>query len=66
MTTHSERIDRLPVETRRLWAGLITAPAAWVVAELAGYYMASRSREHRAFLWRASPRRALRRWRSWQ
>jgi hypothetical protein len=45
VTTHSERIERLPVGGRRLWAGLLTAPSAWLVAEMVGYYMASRSCE---------------------
>lgn len=43
--THAERVERLPVESRRLWAGLLLAPGAWLVAEMAGYYMASRSCE---------------------
>ena len=45
VTTHAERVDRLPVAGRRLWAGLLLAPAAWLVAEIAGYYMASRGCE---------------------
>src|SRR6185437_2631536 len=45
MTTGAEQIQPLPVEGRRLWAGLLLAPSAWLVAEVAGYYMASRSCE---------------------
>jgi hypothetical protein len=45
MTTGAERIQTLPVEGRRLWAGLLLAPSAWLIAEVAGYYMASRSCE---------------------
>src|SRR5437868_15524956 len=41
MTPESE----LPVTDRRLWAGVLLAPGAWVVAELLGYYLASRSCE---------------------
>lgn len=45
VTTHAERVGRLPVASRRLWAGLLLAPGAWLIAEIVGYYMASRSCE---------------------
>jgi len=32
----------LPVSSRRLWFGVLAAPAAWVVAELAGYALVAR------------------------
>lgn len=32
-----------PVGLRRLWAGVLTAPVAWIVAELLGYYLTSRA-----------------------
>jgi hypothetical protein len=35
----------LPVRGRRLWLGVLSAPAAWLVALLAGYAVASRSCE---------------------
>lgn len=44
-TSSDERARPVLVEGRRLWAGLLLAPAAWLVAEVAGYYMASRSCE---------------------
>ena len=44
-TSSDERAQPVLVEGRRLWAGLLLAPAARVVAEVAGYYMASRSCE---------------------
>ena len=44
-TTHAERVEQLPVASRRLWAGLLLAPGAWLFAEVVGYYMASRSCE---------------------
>ena len=34
---------RLPVSSGRLWAGVLLAPGAWVVAELLGYFLASRA-----------------------
>jgi hypothetical protein len=43
--THAERVEQLPVASRRLWAGLLLAPGAWLFAEVVGYYMASRSCE---------------------
>jgi hypothetical protein len=45
VTTHAERVEQLPVASRRLWAGLLLAPGAWLFAEIVGYYMASRSCE---------------------
>ena len=34
-----------PVPLGRLWTGLLLAPGAWALGELAGYYLASRSCE---------------------
>ena len=34
-----------PVSKRRLWIGLVLAPATWFAAELIGYYLAARSCE---------------------
>jgi len=34
--------ERLPVAPRRLWAGLLLAPSAWLVAELLGYVLTAR------------------------
>jgi len=45
MTTHAERVEHLPVGSNRLWAGMLTAPAAWVLTEGLGYYLAARSCE---------------------
>ena len=41
----SSTIDRekTPVALSRLWAGVLVAPAAWVVAELVGYFLAARA-----------------------
>ena len=43
--TTSGAIEReaVPVTTARLWAGLLLAPSAWLVAELLGYFLASRA-----------------------
>ena len=41
-TTHTERIDALPVGLKRLWVGILLAPGSWVFMELVGYYLASR------------------------
>jgi hypothetical protein len=35
--------EALPVSSGRLWAGVLLAPSAWVVAELLGYVLASRA-----------------------
>jgi hypothetical protein len=43
--THVARIGRLPVGLKRLWVGVLAAPSAWVLAELVGYYLSSRSCE---------------------
>ena len=43
--THEERIERLPVGLKRLWVGVLAAPAAWLVMEMVGYYLAARSCE---------------------
>ena len=40
-----DRVESAPVRASRLWAGVLLAPAAWLVAELAGYYLAARSCE---------------------
>jgi hypothetical protein len=42
-------VDResVPVTMGRLWAGVLLAPAAWVVAELLGYPLASRGCDQR-------------------
>jgi hypothetical protein len=42
-----ERLQELPVGLKRLWAGVLIAPSAWVLAEGLGYYLASRSCEPR-------------------
>lgn len=44
-TTRASSNDRPPVTLRRLWAGVLLAPSAWLLAELVGYYLASRSCE---------------------
>ena len=43
--THEARIERLPVSVKRLWVGVLAAPAAWLVMEMVGYYLAARSCE---------------------
>jgi hypothetical protein len=37
--------DRPPVGLTRLWLGVLTAPAAWLLMEIAGYYLAARNCE---------------------
>jgi len=41
MTTVSR--EQLPIANARLWAGLVLAPVAWVVAELLGYVLVARA-----------------------
>jgi hypothetical protein len=41
----SSRAQAPPVRERRLWFGVLSAPAAWLVALLAGYAVASRGCE---------------------
>jgi hypothetical protein len=45
MTTHAERIERLPVTSGRLWAGVLLAPTAWMLFEFVGYYVDARGCE---------------------
>ena len=45
MTTHADRVAQIPVSSRRLWAGMLVAPTAWVLTEAVGYYLAARSCE---------------------
>lgn len=40
--------DTARIPLRRLWIGLLLAPATWVLGELIGYYIAARSCEPRA------------------
>ncbi len=42
---HEERIRKLPVSSKRLWVGVLAAPAGWLLLELVGYYLAARSCE---------------------
>lgn len=44
-TTHEDRVQALPVGSRRLWFGVLAAPSAWLLMEMVGYYLASRSCE---------------------
>ena len=41
MTSGLAEREPLPVAAGRLWAGVLLAPASWVVAELLGYVLAS-------------------------
>jgi len=43
--THTARIERLPVGLKRLWFGVLAAPAAWAGMEGVGYWLAARSCE---------------------
>jgi hypothetical protein len=43
--THDDRIRQLPVGLKRLWVGVLAAPAAWAAMEVIGYYLAARSCE---------------------
>lgn len=45
MSAHERGIERLPVGAKRLWIGVLAAPAAWVLMEIVGYYLAARSCE---------------------
>jgi hypothetical protein len=45
MSTHTERIEQLPVGLKRLWVGVLLAPGAWVVCEGLGYVLAARGCE---------------------
>jgi len=59
MSTHTERIERvepLPVGRKSLWMGVLLAPAAWILTEAVGYYMAARSCEAIRGLPLAGPR----------
>lgn len=63
MTARGDAIARSSapgISARRLWAGVLVAPAAWVLMEGIGYYVASRSCEPRGngvhALGAASPR----------
>ena len=42
-TTHTERVDALPVGLTRLWLGMLLAPGVWLLMEVVGYYLSSRS-----------------------
>jgi len=42
-TTHTERVDALPVGLKRLWLGMLLAPGVWLLMEVVGYYLSARS-----------------------
>jgi len=42
-TTHTERVEALPVGLKRLWVGVLLAPGIWLLMEIVGYYLSSRS-----------------------
>lgn len=45
MPTYETGTNELPVGHKRLWIGVLLAPAAWLLLEVVGYWFAARSCE---------------------